>query len=372
MEKPAELYLGLMTGTSLDAVDAALVSFSADSCALQATLEYPFPPQLRDRLLTLIESPDEVSLDELGAVERELGLLYAEAVTALLESASTNRGDIVAIGCHGQTVRHRPDATPSFTMQIGDAATLANQTGITTVADFRSADIALGGQGAPLVPPFHQWLVGHKPDTSVVVNIGGIANISVLRPGREPVGFDTGPGNTLLDGWCARHTTERFDNEGTWAAGGRVIEGLLNDLLEDPYFRLPPPKSSGREYFNIEWLEQRMTGSDAADPVDVQATLAELTAASISLGVLSQAPEAKNIWLCGGGALNKDLCRRIAVRLPDAKIQTTDAIGLPPAWVEAVAFAWLARARLNLESAGAPSVTGAARPGVLGAVHRPG
>ncbi|MDP7270420.1 MAG: anhydro-N-acetylmuramic acid kinase, partial [Gammaproteobacteria bacterium] len=291
---------------------------------------------------------------------------------ALLQLSGRNSADIAAIGCHGQTIRHRPDATPSFTMQIGDAATLANQTGITTVADFRSADIALGGQGAPLVPPFHQWLVGSKSNTSVVVNIGGIANISVLLPGREPVGFDTGPGNTLLDSWCARHTNERFDKNGDWAASGQCVEGLLKYLLEDPYFGLAPPKSTGREYFNTEWLEKRMTGFGDTKPEDVQATLAELTAASISAAILSRAPEAKEIWLCGGGALNKDLCQRIAARLPGASIQPTDMIGLPPAWVEAVAFAWLARARLNLDSAGSPAVTGAERPGVLGAVHRPG
>lgn len=370
MEKPAELYLGLMTGTSLDAVDAALASFSADSCILHAMLEHPFPAKLRKRLTDVIESPNDVALDELGEIDRELGLLYADAVSALLSESGRSANEVAAIGCHGQTIRHRPDANPSFTMQIGDAATVANTTGITTISDFRSADIALGGQGAPLAPLFHQWLLARQPEPSVVVNIGGIANVSIIKPGRVPTGFDTGPGNTLLDGWCERHTGERFDRDGVWAAGGQVIDSLLADLLRDPYFASEPPKSTGREYFNMEWLATRLQGVDTTVPENVQATLAELTASSIADAVLRNSPESESVRLCGGGALNTDLYNRIGKRLPDALVETTDAIGVPPAWMEAAAFAWLARARIKLEAAGAPTVTGASRAGVLGAVHR--
>jgi anhydro-N-acetylmuramic acid kinase len=371
MQRPSELYVGLMTGTSLDAVDAALVSFSGESCTLSHTLEHPLPVTLRDGLLKLIDVPQHVSLDELGSIDRKLGLLYADAVKQLLSSAGIEADSVQAIGCHGQTIRHQPNAEPAFTLQIGDAATLATATGIQTVADFRSADIALGGQGAPLAPLFHQWWLRSIGQTGAVVNIGGIANISVIANNQPLIGFDTGPGNTLLDLWCQASTGESFDRNGDWAAQGHVIPELLNTMLQDDYLQLQPPKSTGREYFNRAWLNTRIADSGvAADARNIQATLSEFTAVSIANAAAAYAPHA-DIWLCGGGTANADLVRRIQSHRPESSISPTDQMGIPAAWIEAAAFAWLARARMNNQPTDTPSVTGASRATVLGAVHYP-
>jgi len=359
-----------MTGTSLDAVDAALVNFSKTSCELIETLELALPAELRERLLKLIDKPHEVSLDELGNAGRELALLYAEAVNQLLHSAQIKADTVHAIGCHGQTIRHQPDSEPAFTLQIGDAATLAAATGITTIADFRSADIALGGQGAPLAPLFHQWWLRSINRTGAVINIGGIANISIVAPDQPVIGFDTGPGNTLLDVWCNACTGENFDLNGTWAAQGQLIPELLDSMLADSYMLLPPPKSTGREYFNKDWLDwQIRTAGTDAKPVDIQATLAEFTAISIAQAITSYAPGTV-IWLCGGGTANTDLVRRIRTQCADSAVNSTDALGIPAAWIEATAFAWLARQRLNQQPIETPSVTGASRDALLGAIYQ--
>jgi anhydro-N-acetylmuramic acid kinase len=373
MPSENELFIGLMSGTSLDAIDAALVRFSdhpLHTTELLATREHPFPAEIRSALQQLIQSPLGVDLDQLGQLDRSLGVLYADAVNALLREAAVDAKSIKAIGNHGQTIRHQPDAQIPFTLQIGDAATLANICGITTVSDFRSADIALGGQGAPLAPAFHQWAFARQDRPGCVVNIGGIANITVLQPGTPLTGFDTGPGNTLLDAWCNQHQNKRFDKDGRWAGSGNCIANLLEALLADPYFAKPAPKSTGREYFNPVWLANSLAGFKAADPADVQATLAELTAHTIATAIKQQA-DAGSIWLCGGGALNADLFERIQRHLPAFEVATTAALGIPPAWVEAAAFAWLARERLLGSAVDIASVTGARASGILGSINLP-
>jgi anhydro-N-acetylmuramic acid kinase len=368
-----KLFIGLMSGTSVDAIDTVLVQFNdkpTHSVELIATREHAFPPEIRTAVQTLIESPQGINLDELGMLDRKLGFLYADAVTSLLQETGTDANSIVAIGNHGQTIRHRPDSDPPFTMQIGDAATIANVCGITTIGDFRSADIALGGQGAPLAPLFHQWAFANDSSPGFAVNIGGIGNVTVMRPGESLIGFDTGPGNTLLDYWCQQNTNATFDEGGRWASSGEVQTELLETLLADPYFAAAAPKSTGREYFNAHWLTNMLGETVATDSVDVQATLAELTAQTIAMAIKKYA-DSGDVWLCGGGALNSDLTARIKTHLPLFKVATTATLGVPPAWVEAVAFAWLARERLTLSAAGIPSVTGASASGILGSVNLP-
>lgn len=369
MANDPEIYIGLMSGTSLDSIDAALVSFTeANTINLVATHEHELPAMLRDELLNIINNPHSVDLDQFGKLHRELGLLYSSAVKALLTAAGKASKEIKAIGCHGQTVRHNPNAALPFTLQIGDAATLANECNIPVVADFRSADIALGGQGAPLVTAFHQWAFGRKAST--VVNIGGIANLSALDA-TTVSGFDTGPGNVLMDYWCQQHTGKPYDQHGAWAASGQVHEQLLQSLLSDTYFSQAPPKSTGREHFNARWLNSALQALETAvEPADVQATLCELTAATIAIAVRQQGPTGQ-LWLCGGGAFNTELQRRISAHLPETAVSTTADLGLDPSWVEAVAFAWLARARLLKQPAGSPATTGARIAGLLGSIHQP-
>lgn len=372
-----------MSGTSLDAIDAVVIScdngcdsgydsgYDNGQLELIASNEFPFPDQLRNQLAELISTAPDVNLDHLGSAHRELGEAYAAAVNALLESSGIEAGAVTAIGCHGQTVRHQPEADQPFTLQIGDAALLAAATNITVVNDFRSADMALGGQGAPLVPAFHRFAFGSSTRQRVVVNIGGIANITVLAPAGETTGFDTGPGNTLIDEWCRQNLGQHFDRNGQWAAQGNVNEPLLDSLLSDNYFSLPPPKSTGREHFNAAWTERHLKGlTQAPRPADIQATLTELTAVSIARSITQTADDAE-IYVCGGGARNDTLMQRLAVHLPGKKIAPTTELGIEPDWVEAAAFAWLARARMRGEPGNIPAVTGASAAAVLGAVHQP-
>jgi anhydro-N-acetylmuramic acid kinase len=366
-----DLYIGLMSGTSLDAIDVAIIGFgtqgAAQDLSLVATKEHAFPVDLQQALLQIIENPDSVSLDQIGTLHRQLGLTYAQAVNTLLTEAGIGASEITAIGCHGQTVRHSPDTDPAFTLQLGDGATIANGTGITTVNDFRSADIALGGQGAPLAPGFHKWLYGQQQQNVAVVNIGGIANITLLHADGHTSGFDTGPGNTLLDSWINKHQKQKFDAAGAWAGSGQVDKELLALLLSDPYFAMPAPKSTGREYFHTEWLASRLAGQK---PVNVQATLAELTACSIATAIQQYSP-VNDVHVCGGGALNHNLLQRLQALLPASNIQPVNQSGVSPEWVEAIAFGWLARERLAGNPAGLPDVTGATQAALLGAVHLP-
>lgn len=363
-------YIGLMSGTSLDAIDAVVADFDKGA-QITATLGHPFPPKLRHQLQALINSHDTVNLDELGHIDRDLATTYADAVHALLDSSGMTGADIEAIGCHGQTVRHQPDGPSGFSLQLGNGAALAAATGISVVNDFRNTDIALGGQGAPLVPAFHREVFADPANDRAIVNIGGIANITLLPATGDVSGYDTGPGNTLLDLWCAQHLGKTHDAGGSWAAAGDVDDALLETLLTDSYFAAPAPKSTGREYFNSDWLQRYLDSIPAApQPADVQATLSELTARTIADAIVANAPGSQ-VYVCGGGAHNADLMQRIARCLDDCQVSTTADLGIAPDWVEAAAFAWLARARLRNQPGNLPAVTGASRPAILGALHAP-
>lgn len=362
-----ERLIGLMSGTSLDGVDAALVKFLPEP-ALEGTQFIPFPEDLRQDLLAM-HSPGSDELHKAAMLSQRLARLYADATRRLLESAGVAPASIVAMGCHGQTVRHRPEL--GYTLQLNNPALLAEISGIAVVSDFRSRDVAAGGQGAPLVPAFHAGVFQSQNAHRVILNIGGIANITDLPASRsKPVrGFDTGPGNMLLDAWAARHLGAHRDDGGRWAASGVVNERLLAACLADPWFDQPPPKSTGRDQFHLQWLDRQNISGIA--PHDVQATLAELTAASISSAITKWCAGASEVYACGGGVHNSDLMNRLTRRLGQAgpyKIATTDSLGVPADWVEAVAFAWLARQTLNELPGNLPAVTGAAGPRVLGSV----
>ena len=366
----ANLYIGLISGTSMDGIDAVVARFDESGAKLHATLSHPYPSPLRTDLVHAVSNPSDCSVDEIGLLDRRVGECFRDAALAVMEEAGVSADGIEAIGSHGQTIRHQPDAVRPFSMQIGDPSIIAQGTGVATVADFRRADIAAGGQGAPLTPPFHRWLFGTTGKNRVVLNIGGIANVTILGAGDAAVtGFDTGPGNTLLDRWTAKHRQEPFDRGGAWAAKGTVVEELLEKLLSFDYFERQPPKSTGLEDFNLEWLTDR----DVLDyePRDVQATLCELTAQTIADDIKRYAPETRELFVCGGGAHNAELLRRLALNLPETVVETTAVAGLDPDWVEAAAFAWLAMRRMKNQPGNLPSVTGARRKVMLGAIHSP-
>jgi anhydro-N-acetylmuramic acid kinase len=352
-----------MSGTSLDGVDAALVDLRSRPLLLDAVF-VPYPQELRTALLVLNDpSPDELHRASLVGIQ--LSKLYAAAVSRLLRKCRVAARLVRAIGCHGQTVRHRPAS--GYTVQLGNPARLAERTGIPVIADFRSADIAAGGQGAPLVPAFHAAVFRNPRVHRVVVNLGGIANLTDL-PRRGPVrGFDTGPGNVLLDAWVEHKCGRDLDRGGTLASRGRPHERLLGDLLADPYFRRSPPKSTGRDHFNLGWLRRFGVARYRAE--DVQATLAELTARSVGRAVARFCSGAREVYLCGGGVHNSDLVGRIARTLPGIAVESTMRLGVHPDWVEAMAFAWLAQRRLRSQTGNLPEVTGARRSRVLGAIY---
>jgi anhydro-N-acetylmuramic acid kinase len=361
-------YLGLISGTSLDGVDAVIAEFRARRCRVIAARTTAYPPPLRERLQALITAPT-AALRELGAVDVALGRFFGECALGIVGEAGLAARDIAAIGHHGQTVYHEPHGAEPFSMQLGDPHSVAALTAITTVADFRRRDMAHGGQGAPLVPAFHDWLWRAPQETRVVLNIGGIANVTVIRPGQPIVGFDTGPGNTLLDAWTRRCRARPYDDGGRWAATGSVDADLLRHLLREPYFALRPPKSTGRELFNLPWLERHLGGAgDPRAPEDVQATLAELTAATITAALAEQGLRDYRLIACGGGAYNADLMARLS-RHSGRSVESTADYGIAPDWVEGAAFAWLARARLRGVAGNVPSVTGARQAVVLGSVY---
>jgi len=363
-------YIGLMSGTSVDGIDAVLAAIDEHNpFRLIATLHYPLPEPMRKEIQALMQpGPDE--LDREGMLDMQLGRIFADAAMALLGKTKINPAQIRAIGSHGQTIRHRPQSAVPFTRQIGNPSMIAEHTGITTIADFRARDMAAGGEGAPLVPAFHAALFREPGTDRAIVNIGGIANITWL-PGTasQPVsGFDTGPGNTLLDQWIARDQNVSFDADGSWGAGGKVLEPLLSALLADAYFSRTPPKSTGREVFNLDWLATRLQGNEL--PRDVQATLAELTARTIAAALTGQLPRPPDeIYLCGGGAHNSDLLARLQRHVGQIPVSTTTKLGLDPDWVEAAAFAWLAHQALAGHPGNLPSVTGARRAVVLGGIY---
>jgi anhydro-N-acetylmuramic acid kinase len=365
----SDLYLGMLSGTSIDGVDAVLAEIGDNDCRIVEAKTTPFRPALHARLQKLVEAP-ETSLRALGALDVAVGRFFAECALDVIAAAGIKPTDVAAIGSHGQTVYHDPLGAEPFSLQLADPNSIAARTGITTVADFRRLDIALGGQGAPLVPAFHAWRFSDANEARAIVNIGGIANITVLAPARDVRGFDTGPGNTLLDLWIKRCKGQPFDDEGKWAASGNVDARLLDACLADPFFRAPVPKSTGRELFNFAWLERRLELARELPDVDVQATLSEVTAATIAAAIRAELPACREVIVCGGGAYNNDLMSRLR-RLTDARVTTTASYGVAPDWVEGAAFAWLARARILGFPGNLPTVTGARRPAALGGVYLP-
>lgn len=360
-------YIGIMSGTSLDGVDVVLAAINNKFVAQQANHFLPYPQSLRESILSICQG-QSTTLFELGALDAQLGELYAKAVIELLAKAKLSADDITAIGCHGQTVWHEPDGTFPFTMQLGDNNRIAALTGITTVGDFRRRDIAYGGQGAPLVPAFHFAVLGHPLEKRIILNIGGIANISLLLPGTKVKGYDTGPGNMLLDSWNWIHNKTPYDDNGLWAATGKVNTELLNQMLTDPYFLRSAPKSTGREYFNTQWLNQHLSKFPSILPEDVQATLVELTATTIAQQVKLNGG-CERLLVCGGGARNGQIMQRLAALLPGTEVAVTDKYGLSGDDMEALAFAWLAARTIANESGNLPSVTGASRETILGAIY---
>jgi anhydro-N-acetylmuramic acid kinase len=373
---PTGLYLGLISGTSADGIDAALVAFADDGGRLRARLHaartHPWDEGLRARLVALGQGGECGSLDEVGTLHVAIGEAFAQAALALLRDAEVAPSRVQAIGSHGQTLRHRPhgargDGVHPFSLQLGDASVIAERTGITTAADFRSRDVAAGGHGAPLLPALHAALLHDAAEERAVLNLGGIANLTLLPAHGEVRGFDTGPANALLDAWCARHTGAAFDADGAFAANGRVDPALLARLLDEPWFALPPPKSTGREHFHLDWLQPLL--GDARPPADVQATLLELTATTVADALRGTQPGTRRLLACGGGVHNPRLLARIAAHLPDATVESTAVHGVDPDFVEAMGFAWLARQTLRGQPGNLPAVTGARGPRVLGAIH---
>ena len=360
----SDLCIGLMSGTSCDGIDAAAVDFAQHPPTLVDTHYEPYPTALKVAVQAVSDGSDD-RLDDVMALSVSLSKAYANCANRLIAKL----GGVIprAIGSHGQTVRHRPEA--GFTVQLGSGAIIAQMTDIPTVTDFRSMDIALGGQGAPLVPAFHNAVFRSTAEDRVIVNIGGIANLTLLKSGLDTIGFDTGPGNTLLDHWFRTHHDGAFDENGLWSSQGVVIESLLASMLDDPYFSKAAPKSTGLEYFNLKWLSGNLSGAEK--PADVQATLRALTARSIAKAIDQTGADVDVVFICGGGARNSALIQEIQAVIPTVEISTTAALGIDPQWVEASAFAWLAHQRLAQQPGNLSSVTGASRLAILGSLYLP-
>ncbi|WP_114240892.1 anhydro-N-acetylmuramic acid kinase [Dyella sp. C9] len=368
MNDASALYLGLISGTSADGIDAALVRFEHDRPQLVDALTHPWPDALRARILAVAQDEERLDLDAYGRLDVAIGQCFADAAQALLTRNEGRRASVRAIGSHGQTLRHRPTGEQPFTLQVGDPSVIAERCGIDVVADFRRADVAAGGQGAPLLPAVHAMLLGRPGHTRVVLNLGGIANITVLGADGRVFGFDTGPANGLMDAWHLRHRGSAFDADGAFAASGQVDPALLEAMLADPYFALPPPKSTGREHFHLAWLESHLRIASLA-PSDVQATLLELSARSVAEAIVRHAADTVDVLACGGGVHNGLLMRRLGELLAPRAVISTASQGVDPDYLEASAFAWLARQRLLGLPGNLPAVTGARGPRVLGAVY---
>jgi anhydro-N-acetylmuramic acid kinase len=372
----APLYVGLMSGTSMDAIDCALIRSSPVGLELVATHAHEIPPETKKRIAEISHSGAN-EIERMGALDRDLGTLFANAALQLLALANVSTDEIRAIGSHGQTIRHRPPSATenkaqSFTLQIADANTIAELTGITTIADFRRRDIAAGGEGAPLAPAFHAAAFASPGINRAIVNIGGIANVTILEGDELRLGFDCGPGNTLLDQWVFRHRSQTCDYEGQWASTGKVNQKLLDLLLTHPYFTKTGPRSTGKEEFNLKWLDTCLATFNDLAPVDVQSTLVDLTSASISKSIADSGFKPAEIFVCGGGAHNVRLMQCLGERLAPVPVQSTSAIGIHPDWVEAATFAWLASRTLEGVAGNSPAVTGATGPRVLGGIYPAG
>lgn len=365
-----DLYIGLMSGTSLDALDAVVIDFTQQQIARRAAVSLPWPETLRSQLLAAAQGKDD-SLSQIGQLHQAVAWHSAQAVQAVLAQAHLQAGDIIAIGSHGQTVRHEPEGLYPFSTQIGDPSTLAEATGIAVVCDFRQRDIAAGGQGAPLVPAFHAALLGAHPEPTVILNLGGIANVTRCAPGLPVIGFDTGPANLLMDGWIHRHQQLSYDADGAWARQGSVNTSLLQHLLSDAFIQAPAPKSTGREHFNLDWLDRQLSsGGHACSAVDVQATLLAFTTASVAQAIQAVLPEGR-VAVCGGGRRNTALMAALADALPHHDVMGSEQLGpcWAAEWVEATAFAWLARQLVLGRPGNLPAVTGARGDRLLGGIY---
>ncbi|VAW73033.1 Anhydro-N-acetylmuramic acid kinase [hydrothermal vent metagenome] len=367
----AEYYLGLMSGTSMDGIDAALVDLQDSTPKLLCARTLAWPDALQQQLLHIVDHPQSVSLHALGQLDAAVGETFAVAAQSVIQEAGIAAKDILAIGSHGQTLFHAPNSQPAFSHQCGDPNRIAEITGITTVADFRRRDIAAGGQGAPLVPAFHQTMFSELGQDRAVLNIGGIANLTLL-PGDETQvsGFDTGPGNGLMDIWCRKYRDKAHDENGAWAETGKCHPALLDSLLEHPFLKQPPPKSTGRETFSADWLEEQLARLPTIpESCDVQRTLLEFTVRTICDALKNYGGKTRQLLVCGGGIHNGFLMQRLAETLKGIETTSTETFGLHPDWVEAVAFAWLAKQTLNGKAGNLPAVTGASHPVVLGAIY---
>jgi len=367
-----ELYIGIMSGTSLDGIDVAICDLSNDKISLVHAETVEFSSDLKQRLHQLITNP-VCHLADLGSADIALGEEIAISIKSVLNKKGIKSSQVLAIGSHGQTIYHQPEDPHRFSLQIGNPNVIVEHSKITTIADFRQRDMALGGQGAPLVPAFHQALFQHETLNRVIVNIGGISNITIL-PAKsakaEIMGFDTGPGNTLLDGWCQLHLKQSYDKNGDWAETGTVNQELLNVCLADSYFSQHIPKSTGREHFNLDWLKSIIAAThNAITAQDIQATLCQLTVDSITNDINRYAPDVDEVYICGGGAYNHALIKRLTKALDGRVVASTNAIGLAPDWVEAVAFAWFAKQTLNQTSVNLSSTTGAKHNTLLGGIY---
>ncbi len=365
-----QYYIGVMSGSSLDGIDVALVDFRNSQCEVVSTHFQAYPEYIKQDLLAL-HFPSDNELEKSALIANRLAFLYAEAIQHLLEKNSLLPGDVTAIGCHGQTIRHQPKQNNNigYTIQLSNNALLAELTGITVVGDFRSRDIAAGGEGAPLVPAFHQAIFSSRSKNRAIINIGGIANISYLEKDGRVSGFDSGPGNMLIDYWVGRVLDKAYDDNGNWAATGQIIDHLLEKLLSDAYFSLMPPKSTGRDLFNQSWLEAHIAEKHYPTE-DIARTLTELTSQSICNALQQYCPEVDEVYLCGGGARNQLLVSSIHSKLDTIPLFSTKHIGVDIDWVEAVAFAWLAKQAIEKKTGNLPSVTGAAGLRILGAIYQ--
>lgn len=363
------LYVGLMSGTSQDGVDAVAAEFVGTGLQIHAVHTRRYPPALRHRLLRLAGTHEKLTLKEFVALDQQVAIEFASAATALLRRARIAPEDVAAIGSHGQTVFHAPTGAVRSSLQLGDPNVIAARTGITTVADFRRKDLALGGQGAPLVPAFHHHVFGAARERRCVLNLGGIANVTLLAPDVHTRGFDTGPGNALLDEWIQLSRGAAYDAGGRWARSGELHEPLLQSLLADPWFRRAPPKSTGRDQFNLAWLRRRYRRVGRLPAADVQRTLVELTARTVADAVRRTAPRTQRVLVCGGGVRNRLLMERLAALLAPRPVESTARHGLDPQHVEAAAFAWLAWRTLKGRPGNLPAVTGARRAAVLGGIY---
>jgi len=362
-------FIGLMSGTSLDGIDVALVRIESGHPSLVTAKEHPWPEDLRRRLFDLRQKAS-ISLLDLGELDVLCGETFALATKELLEKSGHAPEEITAIGSHGQTIYHHPHPPLPFSTQLGDPNIIAQRTGITTVADFRRRDLAAGGEGAPLVPLFHQQMFQDPKRNRAILNIGGIANLTLLpSEGPASAGFDSGPGNCLMDQWIQHHLGRPFDENGQWASSGKIVPKLLARLLQDPYFERPPPKSTGTEHFSLGYLQGHLKELEHAPAEDVQATLLTLSAKTIASHLTRWAPETEEVLVCGGGSHNRRLMEELTANLAPARLGTTREAGIDPDWVEAMAFAWLAARTLAGEAGNLPSATGALQPVVLGGVY---